>query len=91
MLTWPSKDPDEVLDYKLDWTPALAVAETVSTSVFSVVTGHVAINSQSLASPISTVWLSGGTEGESCTLNCRVTTSGGRTYDQRTRLRIRTH
>jgi hypothetical protein len=32
MLTWPTKDPDEVLDYKLNWAdaedPALETGET---------------------------------------------------------------
>lgn len=90
---WPSKDPDEVLDYEVDWqdatTPTLEAGETLSTSVFSVVTGTVVIDSQSNTTTVATVWLSGGTNGEDCELLNRVTTSAGRTYDQSIKLRIR--
>jgi hypothetical protein len=96
MLTWPTKDPDEVLDYKLNWAdaedPALETGETILTSTFVVVSGDVVIDSSSfVASGLTTVWLSGGTEGTSCVIRNRVTTSGGRTYDASRRLRIRSH
>lgn len=96
MITWPSKDPDEVLDYELDWAdettgPRLVTGETLLTSDFSVVEGDVVINSELFtADGITTVWLSGGTVGTLCKILNRVTTSGGRTYDQTARLRIRT-
>lgn len=91
MLSWPSKDPNEVLDYQLDWTDRLAVGETITTSTWSVVEGTVTINSSSQASGIATVWLSGGTADERCLLLDRVVTSAGRTFDQTVVLRIRTH
>ncbi len=95
MITWPAKDPNEVLDYQLDWAdadnPRLVTAETLLTSTYSVVSGDVVINSSSfLASGLTTVWLSGGTVDTLCTILNRVTTSGGRTYDQTAKLRIRT-
>lgn len=94
MLTWPPKDPDEVLDYQLDWAdpddPRLEVGETLLTSVWSVPTGDVVVDSSDyVATGLSTVWLSGGTAGSKCVLLNRVTTSGGRTYDQSVVLRIR--
>lgn len=95
MLTWPVKDPNEVLDYELDWAdadnPRLVTGETLVTSTWSVVEGTVAIDSSSFAvSGLSTVWLSGGADGEACILLNRVTTSAGRTYDQSLKLRVRT-
>lgn len=89
MLTWPAKDPNEILDYQINWVSRLATAETIVTSVFTVVEGTVAINSQSNAAGVATVWLSGGTTGEACVLNNRIVTSAGRTYDQEVKLRIR--
>lgn len=96
MITWPAKDPDEVLDYGFDWAnaddPRLEAGETLLTSDFSVASGDVEIDSQDFeATGIATVWLSGGTAGTVCTILNRVTTSGGRTYDQSAKLRIRTH
>lgn len=93
MLTWPAKDPDEVLDYELDWadtaSPRLVTGETLLTSTWSVVEGDVVIDSSNFApSGLSTVWLSGGSAGQNTLLN-RVTTSGGRTYDQSVKLRVR--
>ena len=93
MLTWPTKDPDEVLDYQLDWAdeaqPRLVTGETLVTSTWSVVEGDVVIDSETFApSGLTTVWLSAGTAGQNTLLN-RVTTSGGRTYDQSVKLRVR--
>lgn len=91
MLTWPAKDPDEVLDYQIDWiTNRLEAAETISTSTWSVIDGDVAIQSSSHASGIATVWLTGGTDSTVCVIRNRITTSGGRTYDEAAKLRIRT-
>lgn len=96
MLQWPSKDPDEVLDYQLDWadptSPRLETSEQLLTSEWTVAQGDVVINSSSFtAGGLSTVWLSGGTDNTKCELLNRVTTSMGRTYDETVALRIRDH
>lgn len=94
MLTWPTKDPDEILDYQLNWAhpddPRLEAGETLTTSDFMVTQGDVDIDSDSFTeSGVTTAWLSGGTAGTLCILVNRVTTSVGRTYDQSVKLRIR--
>ena len=94
MLTWPNKDPDEVLDYELDWAdpdhPRLVSGETLVTSTWTVVEGDVVVDSEDFApSGLTTIWLSAGSPGTLCVLLNRVTTSGGRTYDQSVKLRIR--
>lgn len=98
MLTWPMKDPDEILDYQLDWadaeSPRLDLTtqphETLTSSTYTVVEGDVVIDSHAFApTGLTTVWLSGGTDGTLCEILNRVETSGGRTYDQSVRLRIR--
>ncbi len=94
MLTWPIKDPNEVLDYEVDWAdeeqPRLEDGETLLTSTFSIVEGDVVIDSSTFASSgLATVWLSGGTAGTKCVILNRVTTSEDRTYDQSVTLRIR--
>jgi hypothetical protein len=101
MLKWPEKDPNEVLDYELDWAdpdePRLEVGETLLTSVWSVVEGDVVINTDPAytkftAQGLSTVCLSGGTPGTKCVLLNRVTTSHlPRSYDKEVSLRVRDH
>lgn len=81
-LTWPAKDPDEVLDYQVDWTDKLA-GDTIATSAFTVVSaGGVVIDSQSNTTALSKVWLSGGTTGATAILQCRIATAGGRTFEE---------
>lgn len=89
MASWPPKDPDEVLDYQFDWSERLEDGETISTSTFIVAAGTITLGATSFAGGLTTVWLSGGTLGESCTITNRITTSGGRTYDESAKLRIR--
>jgi hypothetical protein len=87
------KDPNEVLDYSIDWSDQLtADADTIDTSTFSVVSGDVAIAvspAASISDAVTTVWLTGGTVGTSAVILNRIVTVGGRTWDQSVRLRIR--
>lgn len=87
-LEWPFKDPDEVLDYQLDWSGRLG-EDQISTSTWTVPTGIVK-NSDSYATSATTIWLSSGTLNTTYDLVNRVTTTGGRTMDQTVRIRIRT-
>jgi hypothetical protein len=89
VLTWPAKDPDEVLDYQLDWNERLADGETISTSIWEVTEGTVTTSAPGSAAGITTIWLTDGIAGETCEINNRVVTSGGRTFDQTIKLRIR--
>jgi NADPH-dependent ferric siderophore reductase len=100
MLQWPDKDPNEVLDYELDWAdpdrPRLEAGETLTSSTWSVVTGDVVIDTithPATYTPqgLATVWLTGGTAGSKCELLNRVNTSKGRTYDQTIVLRMKNH
>ena len=90
MLLWPNKDPDEVLDYVVDWTERLA-GDTISSSNFSIVSGGAAlvIDSEGNTTEETTVWLSGGTLDASYEVLNRVTTAGGRTMDQTVKLKIK--
>lgn len=90
MQSWPSKDPDEVLDYKFDWTARLVTGETISTSTFTKEANDtIVLGVTSIAAGVTTVWISGGTLGEVCGVTNRVVTSAGRTYDETAKLRIR--
>jgi hypothetical protein len=86
-LTWPNKDPDEVLDYELDWSARLGT-DTISSSTWTVPTG-ITKNSDSHTTTTTTVWLQGGTVAASYTFNNRIITAGGRTMDQSVKLKIK--
>lgn len=87
-LIWPFKDPDEVLDYQVDWVKRLD-GDTISTSTFFIESGTVVIDSDSNTTTETAVFLSGGTiDGENLVTN-RIVTAGGRTMDQTMKLKIK--
>jgi hypothetical protein len=88
-LTWPNKDPDEVLDYALDWSERLGTDTIASSSWVDPPTGIV-IDSNAFDPTSTLLWLSGGTDGESYTFINRVVTAGGRTMDQSVKIRCKT-
>lgn len=80
MLEWDAKDPDEVLDYKLDWTDRLA-GDTVATSVWAAEAG-ITIDSNVFDDTSATVWVSGGTAGTTYRMTNTITTAAGRTMQE---------
>jgi hypothetical protein len=89
MQSWPAKDPDEELDYQVDWTLRLAAGETIATSTFILAEGDVVLGDTNITGAFTTVWISGGTAGGVNTITNRITTSASRTYDKSAKLRIR--
>lgn len=91
-ITFPFKDPDEVLDYVLDWSERLG-ADTISTSAWEMVATNpdelLIIDSDSNTADTTTVWLSGGTLGETYQITNRIVTAAGRTMDQTCKLKIK--
>lgn len=73
------KDPNAVLDYVLDWTAWLA-SDTISTSTYQV-SGDITKASDTNTTTTTTIFLSGGTPGETYRIRNRITTAGGRTAD----------
>jgi hypothetical protein len=91
MLSWDEpKDPDDVADYQFDWTPRLETGEAIITSTFSK-SGSIVLGSSGFDGPLTTVWISGGTDGEVCFVTNRIVTDNTppRIYDQTARLRIK--
>lgn len=90
-IALPFKDPNEVLDYVLSWVDRLD-GDTILTSAWSFAVDPdslLIIDSESETATTTTVWLSGGTIGESYELTNRITTAGGRTMDQTAKIKIR--
>lgn len=81
------KDPDAVLDYKFDWNdadrgPWLQTGESITSHVITVDAG-ITKDSDSESDGAVTVWLSGGSAGESYDIACKIVTALNRT-DERT-------
>lgn len=77
-----TKDPDATLDYTFDWKASsngtgssdwLESGESISTATVTVPSG-LTKDSQAVGSGAVTVWISGGTAGESYKVLCQITT-----------------
>lgn len=78
-LKWPEgKDQNEKLDFVVDWTNRLDKDDTIASTTFVVVEGQVTIDSTSANGKTTTVWLTGGQDGETCPILNRIVTTGGR-------------
>ena len=82
ILLWPDKDPDEILDYQMDWSSRL-VGDIISVSTWVLPVGSTLNKvAESKTTTSTTIWLSGGTLGERYELLNRIDTSAGRKMDQ---------
>lgn len=81
------KDPDEVLDYQVDWTSWLG-SDTITTSTWAVPTG-ITRASHTNTTKTATVWLSGGTAGTSYELQNKIVTASGRTAERTIRILVK--
>lgn len=75
------KDPDATLDYTVDWTSWIG-ADTIATVTWTVASG-ITNSATSNTTLTATIWLSGGTVGQTYAIACKITTTAGR-IDERT-------
>lgn len=93
-MQWPPKDPDDVLDFSIDWSEVLesdglvGTPDTIATVTWTLPAG-ITKGSQAEALGIATVWISGGTIGSKYDVHCRMVSAGGRTYDRTVTLPVR--
>jgi len=105
-LKWASsKDPDEIEDFVVDWTARLAPGDTIASSSWPNPPVGIVINSTSYSNNANlwtgsatitnryyaTIWLSSGVLGATYLFTNRIQTTGGRTYDQSIKLKMKTH
>lgn len=87
MKTWPTKDPDALLDYGIDWTPWLA-GDTIADSAWIVPVG-ITKSLDSFTDDITTIWLQDGVAGTAYVLTNRITTAAGRVNDQSVKIHVK--
>lgn len=85
-LTHFTKDPNSVLDYVWNWTAWLD-GDTIASHTITA-TGGLIVDSSTVDGPLVTVWLSGGTLGETSKVTCHIVTDGGRTEEKTSTFQI---
>ena len=84
LLSWPLKDPSDLLDYQFDIAPALigndgdAIA-TLDISITPSAAGDLALSSTAADGTRAVLWLSGGQPGTVYTVTLTIGTQAGRT------------
>lgn len=89
---WRSpKDPDEIIDFQVDWSARLEEGETIVTSTWAITGSDSVLTEEDseIDDESTVIWLSSGTLGVRYLLTNRITTSDGRTMDQSGYLKIR--
>ena len=81
LLTWPEKDPQETLDYYVDYSGRIPADDAITQSSWAVPAGITAEQSN-FSGRKTVIWLSGGTEGASYELTNTVETEDGRILEQ---------
>lgn len=91
------KDDQAILDYTFDWTNWLGdVTDTITSKVASIGTGGstdgvLTISSSSVdgTSKKVTIWLAGGTIGQTYQVECKITTAAARTDERSIYVKIK--
>lgn len=84
-----AKDPDEVLDYDLDWGNQMTLdTDTIASSTWTVPVG-ITKNSSTNSTTATKIWVSGGTAGQTYALVNEIVTAGGRTFERTVNLKVK--
>lgn len=87
-LIWPEKDPDEVLDYGIEWSERLGDKQIAGVQ-WTVPAGLTLVSQAAPAGTITTIIIGGGVEGVTYKVGCRLTTTDGLILEESPQLRIR--
>lgn len=89
LIVFDPKDPDEVLDYKINWAKRLG-SDTIVSSTWDVPSGLThGPPADTFTNTTTTVWLSGGTLDAVYDITNHIVTAAGRHMDQSARLKIK--
>lgn len=82
------KDPAAVLDYQVSWASWVSEDEQITASSWTVQTG-ITKDSDTSTATTATIWLSGGTLGQSYVVTNRISTNQGRTDERSIQIVVR--
>ena len=81
ILRWPDKDPNETLDYRLNWRARIPAGDKITSSAWSSPAG-ITKGVNTYTDYTTTLWLSAGTIGETYSFTNTVNTQAGRILEQ---------
>lgn len=86
-LNWPAKDPDDVLDYQFDISPALIGNDGDGIATLDVTArpdqaGDIEITKVTADGPRAIIWAAGGQPGSVYTITISITTVSGRAINR---------
>ena len=88
MAAWPDKDPNDKLDYTIDWSAALTEGDTIVASEWTI-SEELVFSNMSFDTTKTIVWLAEGVEGVKYTLTNKVTTFAGRVIERSVLLKVK--
>lgn len=88
-MDWPFKDPQEILDYSVDWSNLIAPDDSVQGYDFAITSGDVVIDQMARIENVTTVWLSGGTTSVGSSILCKMNTVNGRQFERTVKIKIK--
>lgn len=88
MRRFPNQDPDDRLDYGIDWSGLLRPDEAITDVTWSVAPEGLTVEEGELVGAVAVVWLSGGTVRTDYRVKCQVETDGGRRITRSVRLLV---
>lgn len=97
LIYWPSKDPDEVVDYAIDWSRRIDGQDYIVDSQWvaetPAVQGSPAMGpyADSFGGKTTVVWLEGGSLGTRASFTNTVTTFAGRVLQQSVSILMEAH
>jgi hypothetical protein len=84
------KDPNDVIDYSINWARYLnRIGDEILSSSWPVVPDGITLQTHTHNDTLTTAWLSGGTAGSRYKLTNRIVTVGGRTLDRSITIKVR--
>jgi hypothetical protein len=99
---WPDKDPDEIVDYSIDWSRFLGTDTLTAADWFiddaagtkTAVSDTESVNGLqfvqgTLSDQVSTARFNAGTHNVRYNISCRITTGAGLKYERAVFLRVR--
>jgi len=81
ILIWPDKDPQETLDYRLNWRARIIPGDKIVSSAWSTPEG-ITQGVSTYTDYTTTLWLSAGTLDSTYVFTNTITTEAGRIMEQ---------
>lgn len=82
------KDPNDILDYSIDWSQWLASGDFISTSTWTSTSSAIVLATNTNGTATTTIWASGGTAGEVYDIANIIVTNDGRQEERRIELTV---